>query len=68
MSPNKIFRILDAAMVARKHGRVFNPLFTGEAGLGKSFVCQQWMQEQKKRNPSFGFFDFRCRLKFEACC
>lgn len=59
MYPSKIFRVLDSAMIARKQGRIFNPIFTGEAGLGKSFVCQQWRKKQLERNPNFGFFDFR---------
>lgn len=59
MSPSKIFRILDLALTARKQNHVFNPLFTGEAGLGKSFICQQWVKEQQKLDPSFGFIDLR---------
>lgn len=59
MKPSHISTIMDTALEARRKDEVFNPLFTGEAGLGKSQIVQQWVKEQKKRNPAFGFLDLR---------
>ena len=59
MKPIGIKEVLDLAVKARENGDIFNPLFTGDAGLGKSEVCQQWVAEQKKRNPDFFFLDLR---------
>lgn len=59
MKPTSIFQILDLAQEARKKGEVFNPIFTGEAGLGKSQICQQWVKQQRKTDPNFGFVDLR---------
>ena len=50
---------MDTALEARKLGEIFNPMFTGEAGLGKSQIVQQWVKKQQKRNPKFGFIDLR---------
>lgn len=51
--------MLDLAMEARKKGKIFNPMFTGEAGLGKSEICQTWVKKQRETNPNFGFIDLR---------
>jgi hypothetical protein len=59
MKPSNIPVILDMALEARKISEVMNPLFTGEAGLGKSQICQQWVKKQRDRNPKFGFIDLR---------
>jgi hypothetical protein len=59
MKPILIKTILDMALEVREQGRTFNPLFTGEAGLGKSEICQEWVRDQKKTDPSFGFIDLR---------
>lgn len=59
MKPSHITTIMDTALEARKLGEVFNPLFTGEAGLGKSQIVQQWVKAQKKLDPTFGFIDLR---------
>jgi hypothetical protein len=59
MKPSHITSIMDTALEARTLGEIFTPLFTGEAGLGKSFIVQQWVKEQRKRNPNFGFLDLR---------
>ena len=59
MKPVHITTIMDTALEARKIGEVFNPLFTGEAGLGKSQIVQQWVAKQRERNPKFGFLDLR---------
>ena len=59
MKPSQIPTVLDLAWQARMAGEIFNPLFTGEAGLGKSAICQQWVKAQRKRNPDFFFLDLR---------
>lgn len=50
MQPSKIFDIMDLARRVRKQDKVFNPLFVGPAGVGKSSVVQQWC---KKNNLPF---------------
>jgi hypothetical protein len=59
MKPSHIMTIMDTALEARRQDQVFNPLFTGEAGLGKSQIVQQWVKKQRERNPKFGFLDLR---------
>ena len=59
MKPTKMFDILDLAWEARMKDRVFNPLFTGEAGLGKSAIAQQWVAKMRKKYPDFVFLDLR---------
>ncbi len=59
MKPSHIPTILDLAMEARRIGEVINPIFTGEAGLGKSQIVQQWVKKQQLRDPKFGFLDLR---------
>jgi hypothetical protein len=55
-----IYSVLDLARKVRlETGKAFNPLFIGEAGLGKSEICQAWVKEQRKVDDSFGFFDLR---------
>lgn len=59
MKPSNIFAVLDLALEARKQGRTLNPIFTGEAGLGKSEITQAWVKKQREKNPKFGFLDLR---------
>lgn len=59
VKPTNIFEILDLAKVARMQGRKFTPLFSGDAGLGKSEICQQWVAQRREENPNFGFIDLR---------
>jgi hypothetical protein len=61
MNPNKIHDIMDLAQKIRRASpkEMFNPLFVGEAGLGKSQVVQQWVKKVQKDNPDFGFIDLR---------
>jgi len=59
VKPSYIPVILDLAFKARKEGEIFNPLFTGEAGLGKSAIVQQWVKQRTKENPDFFFLDLR---------
>lgn len=42
MKPSEIFKILDIAAKAREIGQIFNPLFEGPPGVGKSHIIQQW--------------------------
>jgi hypothetical protein len=62
VKPDKIFDILDLAKEARKLGLTFNPMFVGDAGLGKSQIIQQWVKYQQKTSPDFGFID--CRIAY----
>ena len=59
MKPSNIFAVLDLAYKARLQGRTINPMFTGEAGLGKSEITQAWVAKQREKNPNFGFLDLR---------
>ena len=59
MKPSRIDEIMDLAYEARKVGQVWNPIFIGEAGLGKSQIVQQWVAKKRKENPEFGFLDQR---------
>jgi hypothetical protein len=59
MKPSNIFAVMDMAKRARDIDQVLNPIFTGEAGLGKSQIVQQWVAKQRERNPKFGFLDLR---------
>ena len=59
MKPSHIGTILDMALEAHLKGEIMNPLFTGDAGLGKSSIVQQWVKQQRERNPNFGFLDLR---------
>jgi len=59
MKPSGIFNVLDAALAATANGDKFVPLFTGEAGIGKSEIAQAWAKKQRERNPEFGFIDLR---------
>lgn len=54
MNPNKIFNILDLARRAREHDQVFNPLFVGAPGVGKSHIVQAWA-----RKNNLPFIDLR---------
>lgn len=45
MKPSKIFDIMDLARRARQNGDVFNPLFVGPPGVGKSQIVQSWCVE-----------------------
>jgi hypothetical protein len=59
MKPSRIVEVLDLAWAARKVDKDFVPLLAGAAGIGKSQLCQYWVKQQQKRNPKFGFLDFR---------
>ena len=59
MKLSDIPKILDLATKARSMGKNYIPLFSGDAGLGKSEVCQSWVKVQKESDPAFGFLDLR---------
>lgn len=59
MKPSNIFAVMDMAKTACDINQVLNPIFTGEAGLGKSQIVQQWIAKQRERNSEFGFLDLR---------
>lgn len=42
MRPSQIFDVLELAQRARDKGEVFNPLFVGAPGIGKSKIVQTW--------------------------
>jgi hypothetical protein len=42
MKPSQIHEVLDLANKATTQGKIFNVLFSGDAGLGKSSIIQQW--------------------------
>jgi hypothetical protein len=59
MKPSNIHAIMDVALAARKLNKNFTPMFSGEAGLGKSEITQGWVKKQRERNPEYGFLDLR---------
>lgn len=68
MKPIRILDALILAYKAGKQGNQFNPLFTGEAGLGKSDICKLFVKTMRitgfpqhgiKANPNYGFIDLR---------
>lgn len=59
MKPVDILKVLDLAKVAREQGNRFTPLFAGEAGLGKSEICQEWVKQQRAGGEEYGFIDLR---------
>ena len=62
MKPSRIKDVLDLALQARQNNFVFNPMFVGEAGLGKSEIVRQWVAEQNEKfkdEGGFGFVDLR---------
>lgn len=46
MNPVKIFDIIDLAFRARKNNHIFNPLFVGAPGLGKTEIVQQYARSK----------------------
>lgn len=54
MRPNEILKVLDLARKVTKMGNVFNPLFVGPPGVGKSEIVQQWC-----RSNGLPFIDLR---------
>lgn len=62
MRPDRISEILDLAKEARAKNLTFNPMFVGDAGLGKSQIIQQWVKTQQKKDKDFGFID--CRIAY----
>lgn len=56
IKPSQITEVLDLAKKIVDKGGKFNPCFSGDAGLGKSEICQQWAKSQGK---DFGLIDLR---------
>lgn len=46
MQPSKIKNVLDLAHKVRMNGGIFNPLFVGPPGIGKSEIVQAWCKER----------------------
>lgn len=59
IKPTEILEILDLTYTARKMGKNVIPCFSGDAGVGKSELCQQWVARKRLTNPEFGFRDLR---------
>jgi len=60
MKPIGIKDVLNLAWEVGKTGEIFNPLFTGDAGLGKSEIIKQWAAEMnEKEDGGFGYIDLR---------
>lgn len=60
MKVSQIKSILNATWKANQMGhRKFVPLFTGEAGIGKSEICQEWVKDMRVSDPDFQFLDLR---------
>ena len=59
MKPTEITRALDLALRANEEGYNVTPLFTGDSGIGKSEIVQQWVKKQRETDPNFGFVDLR---------
>jgi len=68
LKPIRILEVLKLATKARRNGDIFNPLFTGDAGLGKSAVCKLFTKKMQttgfpesgiEANPNYDFRDLR---------
>ena len=60
IKPIEIISVLHLARAARKQGKNFNPLFSGDAGVGKSELGQHFQKViQQTENKDFGLFDLR---------
>ena len=68
MKPIRILDTLCLAYLAGQQGNQFNPLFTGDAGLGKSDVCKLFVEKMRTTGfpergiapvPDYGFLDLR---------
>src|SRR5208282_4293675 len=44
MKPTAIFDVMDLARRARANGHIFNPVFVGAPGLGKTEIIQEWCE------------------------
>lgn len=68
MKPIRILDVLTLAYKAREEDEIFNPLFTGDAGLGKSAISQLFVHKMKtegfpdagiEKDENYGFLDLR---------
>ncbi len=53
MKPNKIFDVMDLARRARQMGEIFNPLFVGPPGVGKTEIVQQWCKARNLKSITY---------------
>jgi hypothetical protein len=69
MKPSRIIDTLVLAYKAGQQGNQFNPLYSGDAGLGKSDLAKEFVKIMRtkgfpdhniKANPNYGFLDLRC--------
>lgn len=58
MKPSRIMDMLDIAWKARQLNQVWNPLFIGSAGIGKSAIVRQWCKKMDEQ-IGFKFIDVR---------
>jgi hypothetical protein len=54
MKPSDIYAVMDLARRARTNDEIFNPLFVGAPGIGKSQIVQDWCKQH-----SLPFIDLR---------
>jgi len=47
MKPIRILEVLKLTTKARQNDHIYNPLFTGDAGLGKSAICQLFVEKMR---------------------
>lgn len=68
MKPIRILDVLQLAYKAREENEIFNPLFTGDAGLGKSAISQLFVDKMRtegfpdqgiEKDENYGFLDLR---------
>jgi hypothetical protein len=59
MKVSAIKKVLDQTLRLNEMGKQRTPLFIGDAGLGKSQVIQQWVKDQREKDPKFGYIDLR---------
>jgi len=60
MKVSEIVHILETTERSRKLGKKFIPLLVGHSGIGKSEICQQWVDTKRATvNPKYGFLDLR---------
>jgi hypothetical protein len=68
LKPIRILDVLTLATKARRNNDIFNPLLTGDAGLGKSAICQKFVNVMQTKgfpnhnieaDANYGFLDLR---------
>lgn len=59
MKPIEIKKTLDLARQVKRNGGTLVPCFSGDAGVGKSQIVMEWVNEQIQQDPDFIFLDLR---------